>query len=627
MFEDEVALLRAEAAAEVGPYEEAAAYFAKTGRVRDLVRAAKALAKTTDRRAALAMADRALVEAQRLKRSVEERGAHAVRADILVTDKRIDVALTDLKWLATKAPASAEGRAARKTLQDNDKKLSDKEVRDAIDALLEAGAGKDALELLEQNPKAFSKAEMAHRKAEAMFKSRSYAKAAEAFVAASKQDSGRTDEQIYMAGRALARSKKEDDAVTRYREVIRRFRKSMWAERASYQLAQLLLGQGKYAEAADAFTSYLSTFPKGTSRNDAEYALSLALLSAGKPDRARTVFSKMAGRAKKTEYGVYRQLEGVAALRAGAKDDAIAIFSQVASDQPLTWAALASRARLSQLGAPLPPLITPAAAGSSAPLDPPLPSKAAQLIALGLDADAEAYMAENEGPASAAFQGRETEALCLMYGKLSRAKRRYKVGAAAVSFQELMRAPTDSERWMWNCLYPSPYGGRVTELEGEYSIPAGLVHSLMRQESAFDPEARSPVGAEGLMQLMPTTAQAAAKEVGMSFDPREVRAPEVNLRIGSFYIGKLLKTFDGSVPLAVAGYNAGPTAVSRWVEMAKEHEADVFVARIPYTETRNYVVRVMGNLARYQWLSGGEAAVLSLPLELPSSARAANDDY
>ena len=89
----------------------------------------------------------------------------------------------------------------------------------------------------------------------------------------------------------------------------------------------------------------------------------------------------------------------------------------------------------------------------------------------------------------------------------------------------------------------------------------------------------------------------------------------------------MLKTFDGSLPLAVASYNAGPTAVSRWVEMAKEHEADVFVARIPYQETRTYVSRVMSNLARYQWLAGGDAAVESNELELPSTARAADDDY
>jgi soluble lytic murein transglycosylase len=257
-----------------------------------------------------------------------------------------------------------------------------------------------------------------------------------------------------------------------------------------------------------------------------------------------------------------------------------------------------------------------------------MPDKAARLVALGLDADAEAHLSSNEAEVSAPYGGRETEALCSLYGQLSRAKRRYKVGSNAVSFESLMRAPSPADRWSWECLYPSPYADRVTELEAEYSIPRGLVHSLMRQESAFDPEIRSPVGAQGLLQLMPTTAKEAGKECGVEVpDPSNVTAPELNLRLGTFYIAKMLKTFEGSTPLAAAGYNAGPKAVSRWVEGAKEHETDVFVARIPYEETRNYVVRVMGNFARYQWLAGGDAVVMPVALELPKNGRAGDDDY
>jgi soluble lytic murein transglycosylase len=215
-----------------------------------------------------------------------------------------------------------------------------------------------------------------------------------------------------------------------------------------------------------------------------------------------------------------------------------------------------------------------------------------------------------------------------MYARLARAKRRYKVGSAAVAFEALMRAPGDADRWAWECVYPRPYAEHVRALEEQRQVPYGLVHSLMRQESAFDPEVRSPVGAEGLLQLMPRTAKEAAREAKLeAFDPARVTAPHTNLALGSFYIGKLLGTMHGSVPLAVASYNAGPGAVARWVENAKELDADVFVARIPYEETRKYVVRVMGNLARYQWLAGGDAAVAPIPLELPRGPRTSDDDY
>jgi len=628
LFEDDIARMRAEAASEVGPYAVAATFFEHEGRPRDLVRAANALAKTDDKKGALKLADRALKEAERLRRKSDQRAAHAARADILEALGKHAEAVGDLKWLATEMPETSDGRAARKSLSADKTVFTDKDKRAVIDGLLDAGAGRDALELLDSWGGAFSPAERAHRKAEALYKSRSYKKAAEAFIAASRQSSGRTAEQIYYAGRALARSKKEPDAEKKFAEVIKRFRKTIWADRASYQLALLVAAQGDYARAADAFKSYLSSFPKAENRDGAAYALALAYLGGGQPAEARKVLGGMAQKAKKTDWGVLRELEGVAALRSGKNDEAAAIFTDVAKAQPLTWAAQVSRARLLKMGAPLPPIVEPPPNRTSEPLKAELPAKAAELVSLGLDEDAEAHVAENENAAAAPYVGRESEALCALYGKLSRAKRRYKVGSAAASFDQLMRAPSPADRWMWECTYPAPYPDRVAEAEASLDLPKGLVHSLMRQESAFDPEARSPVGAEGLLQLMPNTAAEVAKESKLDgFDPTLVRAPDTNIQLGSFYIKKLLGTFHGAVPLAVASYNAGPGAVGRWVDGAKDREIDVFVARIPYEETRNYVVRVLGNLARYEWLAGGDAAVLPVPLELPTSVAVGDDDY
>ena len=626
-FEDDIARLKAQAAVDVGPYPEAAQYYESRGKVKDLLLAAKARQKAGDPKAALALADRALAQAQRLAKSGDERAAHGVRVDLLTIAGKVDEAMTDLKWLAVKAPASSEGRSARKILADKKVALSKKETIDSIDALIDGGAPKDALEELDRVGAGISKPELLRLKAEALFKARQYQKASDAYLAASKVESGATAEEIYYAGRALARIKKEDQAIARYREVMKRFRKEPWAERAAFQLAQLYLTGGKYTEAAEAFTDYLAKFPKGASRDDASYSLALAYLSSGEPAKARRVFNQMASTAKKTDVGVLRELEGVAALRAGAKEDAAKLFAQVAKDQPLTWAASMSRSRLSAMGEALPPIIEPASAQKASPIGAVLPAKVKKLVELGLDADAEALLSENEASASAAYGGRESEALCAMYGSLSRAKRRYKVGSAAVSFETLMRAPSEADRWSWECVYPSPYSDMVTGFEKDYALPTGLMHAIMRQESAFDPDAVSSVGAQGLMQLMPTTAEQAAKESSFPYDPTLIRSPEPNLKIGGFYLSKLAKSFDGSLPLAIASYNAGPGAVARWVETSKDLESDVWVARIPYEETRNYVGRVMSNLARYQWLRGGDAAVAAVPLELPAHVHPKDEDY
>jgi soluble lytic murein transglycosylase len=127
------------------------------------------------------------------------------------------------------------------------------------------------------------------------------------------------------------------------------------------------------------------------------------------------------------------------------------------------------------------------------------------------------------------------------------------------------------------------------------------------------------------MQLMPETARRAAAEMALEADLTEIERPDLNVQLGAFYLGKLMKSFSGSVPLAVAAYNAGPQAVGHWV--TKERETDLWVARIPYDETRRYVERVLGNLARYQWLSGGTAAVTPIPLEIPKGITVPADAY
>ena len=124
-----------------------------------------------------------------------------------------------------------------------------------------------------------------------------------------------------------------------------------------------------------------------------------------------------------------------------------------------------------------------------------------------------------------------------------------------------------------------------------------------------------------------SAAMRVASELSIPYDPASLTNPEANLKLGAHYLAKLLTMFQGSVPLAAASYNAGPQIVSHWYEAGKDNEIDLWVARIPYDETRSYVARVTGNLARYQWLSGGDAAVTPLPLEIPAGARATSDAY
>jgi soluble lytic murein transglycosylase len=154
-------------------------------------------------------------------------------------------------------------------------------------------------------------------------------------------------------------------------------------------------------------------------------------------------------------------------------------------------------------------------------------------------------------------------------------------------------------------------------MELEAGVPRALLYGVMRQESGFRSGVSSGAGARGLMQIMPATAERLAEELGEPFEPSELVQPGTSLRLSAHYLKKLLGAFGGNVPLAVASYNAGPVAVRRWLENGHELSLDVFVARIPYDETLEYVERVVGNFARYRYLEQGDDGVPVLALALP----------
>jgi soluble lytic murein transglycosylase len=139
-----------------------------------------------------------------------------------------------------------------------------------------------------------------------------------------------------------------------------------------------------------------------------------------------------------------------------------------------------------------------------------------------------------------------------------------------------------------------------------------LVLSIARQESEFDPNAVSPVGARGLMQIMPATARSTAKRYGFPYTPASLTSdPNYNLTLGSAYLGQLIDSFGGSYVLAIASYNAGPGRANEWIGQwgdPRSPSVDVvdWVELIPISETRNYVQRVLENLQVYRYrLNGG----------------------
>ena len=156
--------------------------------------------------------------------------------------------------------------------------------------------------------------------------------------------------------------------------------------------------------------------------------------------------------------------------------------------------------------------------------------------------------------------------------------------------------------------YIAPFEGRVSAKARALDVDPAWVYGLIRQESRFIMDARSHVGASGLMQLMPATAKWVAGKIGMTdFTPGSVNDFDVNTELGTQYLNMVLRDLDGSQMLASAGYNAGPGRPRNWrATFSHPVEGAVFAETIPFTETRLYVKNVMSNAVYYAAMFTGQ---------------------
>ncbi|MFM5242609.1 transglycosylase SLT domain-containing protein [Aeromonas media] len=149
--------------------------------------------------------------------------------------------------------------------------------------------------------------------------------------------------------------------------------------------------------------------------------------------------------------------------------------------------------------------------------------------------------------------------------------------------------------------FPLPLKRTFSQMAQERTMNTSLLYAISRQESALYPLAQSPVGARGLMQLMPATAKETAAKLGVPYrNEQQLFDPTMNIRLGSAYLKRLLDVYDGNRILAAAAYNAGPGRVKRWREQSTNKPMDVWVESIPYKETRNYVQNVLSFDLIYQ---------------------------
>ena len=161
--------------------------------------------------------------------------------------------------------------------------------------------------------------------------------------------------------------------------------------------------------------------------------------------------------------------------------------------------------------------------------------------------------------------------------------------------------------------FPTPHSKEVQARAREIGLDPAYVYGLIRQESRFVMDARSPVGASGLMQIMPATARWTARKMGLAYTPDMIADRDTNLRIGTGYLKLVLDDFGGSQAMAAAAYNAGPGRPRRWRE-GPVLEVAAWAENIPFAETRDYVKKVLSNATWYSALMSGKPPALKARL-------------
>jgi len=230
----------------------------------------------------------------------------------------------------------------------------------------------------------------------------------------------------------------------------------------------------------------------------------------------------------------------------------------------------------------------PPALGSTylkASLDSPVAERVAILADLGLknEAAAELLLLSKKNPAPG-----ELISISLHLEQLGH----YKTAVMLIS-----KLPYDDK--LHELYYPLAFWPEVKEASEETSLDPYLILSLIREESRYEPEARSIAGAIGLMQLMPGTARRYNKNIKIHLrNSLELSDARTNILLGSYYFRQLLNK-SGSIPVALASYNGGEDAVKNWLKNGKYRSVDEFIEDIPYNETRHYVKKVLTTYFEY----------------------------
>lgn len=421
-----------------------------------------------------------------------------------------------------------------------------------------------------------------------------------------------TMEVLDRLGRAAMAVGDDPTAIRYFDELAERFPKSSKSAEAEYLAAWLPYNARQYSVATQRFLDFAERFKKWRRRPEALWFAGWSAYLGGDFALARRAFAQLLEQHPSSDMALWAHYwTGRIREQSNDRGGAASAYRNVLRIAPLSYMASLASVRLESLG-------------EKVVMVPPREAKPASLVQVlellgaerpsGVDRGIALHKGGVVNEALEELEAAHTELAKISdtRGRVMVAEMLDSLGAHHEAFLFATRITAggadlitgEPYAWRaWRLAYPKAFWAEVQRAAEAHDVDPLFVLSIMRTESHFRPTARSPVGARGLMQLMPATAQRIGK-VASGGRAHAVRfgAPESNIWLGAWYLKQLLLRYDGQVALAAGAYNAGPGAMDRWVAEGAKKDLDAFVENISYRETRQYIRRVLETYQIYRRL-------------------------
>lgn len=413
------------------------------------------------------------------------------------------------------------------------------------------------------------------------------------------------EEAAFLSAKTLQRSGNRTEAVQAFESLTRNYPKGDFTAKAAFRIADMAEGDGDTAKARELYRTFYMDFPKNKLADDALWKEGWLTYLEKDYKGASILFQKLLAGYPSSEFvDTVTYWAGRAAEKAGLTEDAIGHYTKVINNYPLSYYAAISRGRLP---VPLPLQVKTTSYAAKQHLPERYVSfhlnKGKTLLGLGFREDASAEFSLAESRCDDKGTLLEIARLFAEIGDYHKVQRIMIKGFQGYLREDLGQANNE----IWRFSFPTGFSDDIRVNAETNSLNPYLVHAIIREESSYRMDAVSRAGAIGLMQLMPTTGRDLSKKTGFKdYSTQFLYRPEVNIVLGSLYLKMLIEDHKGNLPLAVASYNAGPNAVSTWISRYGTDEMDEFIEKIPYSETRNYVKRVMRSYEIYERLYGAD---------------------